>query len=169
MNNSDDDSVNLYHRINRLKAKAGGDPNDTREGTLEHGMIEKADELIKDFCKECDKLVAAVLEKLGAKWRDMAEMDKSPTRDKLAQEIFTFAHEVKDVAGMCGYTLMSEFAESLRDYITETSLDQDAQKVIVQAHVDAMNAALRNNIRDEGGAAAMELKSLVKVAIEKYS
>lgn len=161
--------VQVYNRINRLKAKAGGNPNDDREGQLQPGMIERADELIADFCEDCDTVVRAALNQLSAKWREMADMDKSSTRDRLAQEIFTLAHEVKDVAGLCGYTLMSEFGESLRDYIAETTLELDAQRVIVQAHVDAMNAAFRDNIRDEGGPAAQELKALVKVAIDKYS
>lgn len=162
-------SVEHFHRINRLKAKAGGDPNSEREGTLAPGMIEKADSLIEDFCKDCDTVVKAALEKLSAKWKEMAYMDKSSTRDRLAQEIFTLAHEVKDVAGMCGYKLMSDFGESLRDYIVETKLELEAQRVIVQAHVDAMNAAFRNDIRDGGGPAAQELKALVKVAIDKFS
>lgn len=161
--------IAVYNRINRLKAKAGGNPNDEREGALEPGMIEKADELIAHFCQDCDTVVKTALDNLSAKWKEMADMDKSSTRDRLAQEIFTLAHEVKDVAGLCGYTLMSEFGESLRDYIVETKLELDAQRVIVQAHVDAMNAAFRDNIRDEGGPAAQELKALVKIAIEKYA
>jgi chemotaxis protein histidine kinase CheA len=169
MSSSEDDSVEIFNRINRLRAKAGGNPNDTREGTLQPGMVEKADELIADFCKDCTTVVTTVLEKLSAKWKEMSGMEKSSTRDRLAQEVFTLAHEVKDVAGLCGYTLMSEFGESLRDYIIETKLDREAQIVIIQAHVDAMNAALRNDIRDDGGPAAQELKALVKVAIEKYS
>ncbi|MCD8497624.1 MAG: Hpt domain-containing protein [Alphaproteobacteria bacterium] len=169
MSSSDNDQVELFHRINRLKAKAGGDPNSSHEGALEPGMIEKADELIADFCKDCDTVVKHVLEKLSAKWKEMADAGPSSTREKLAQEVFTLAHEIKDIAGMCGYTLMSDFGESLRDYIIETKLDRDAQRIIVQAHVDAMNAAFRHNIRDDGGPAAQELKALVKVAIEKHS
>lgn len=171
MSSSDpeNDEVEHFHRINRLRAKAGGNPKDQKEGALAPGMIEKADSLIEDFCKDCDTVVKTVLEQLSAKWKEMADMDKSSTRDRLAQEIFTLAHEIKDVAGMCGYTLMSDFGESLRDYIIETKLDHDAQKVIIQAHVDAMNAAFRNDIRDGGGPAAQELKALVKVAIDKYS
>ncbi|MCD8563050.1 MAG: Hpt domain-containing protein [Alphaproteobacteria bacterium] len=164
-----ENDVQIYNRINRLRAKAGGDPNDDREGQLEPGMIEKADELIADFCEDCDTVVKAALLELSAKWKEMAEMEKSPARDRMAQEVFTLAHEIKDVAGLCGYTLMSEFGESLRDYIIETKLELEAQRIIVQAHVDAMNAAFRDNIRDEGGPAAQELKALVKIAIDKYS
>lgn len=169
MSSSEDDPIEVYQRINRLKAKAGGDPNDGREGEISPGMIVKADGLIEDFCKDCPKLIAGILEKLTARWKEMAAMGQSSTREKLGKEIFTLAHEVKDMAGMCGYTLMSEFGESLRDYIMETKLELDAQRVIVQAHVDAMNAALRADIRDEGGPAAQELKALVKIAIDKYS
>lgn len=170
MSSSDkDDSVELFQRINRLRSKAGGAPNDDHEGEIAPDMVVKADDLIADFCKDCPELMAHVLEKMTAKWKDMAGMGESSTREKLAQEIFTLAHEVKDVGGMCGYTLMADFGESLRDYIMETKLDQDAQRVIVQAHVDAMNAALRLKLRDDGGPAAEELKALVKVAIDKYS
>ena len=69
----------------------------------------------------------------------------------------------------CSSSLIAYFAESLRDYIAQTQLSLDAQRVIIQAHLDAMQAAHHRNLKENGGSVAEELKAAVKKAIEKYS
>lgn len=162
------DNVEMFQRINRLKGKAGGDPNSEKTGSIDPEAIAQADEFIKEFCADCPTLMKEVLDKLKIKWEEMKTAGSSAASDPIAQEIFTLAHEVKDVAGLCGYGLMSEFAESLRDYVVETDLDHDAKKVIIQAHVDVINVAFKQNMMDHGGDAADELKDSLKKAIARY-
>ena len=98
-----------------------------------------------------------------------AKVENAGTRQEKSEEIFTLSHEIKDIASLCGYALTAHFAESLRDYIAETALNLKNQKVIIQAHIDALTIVHKQNIKEDGGPAAEELKKMVKIAIEKYN
>jgi uncharacterized protein YjaZ len=109
------------------------------------------------------------LMQLDALWAEMRDMQDNEKRDELSKQIFTVSHEIKDIGSMCGYELIAYFAESLRDYISLAEPSLKAQRVIVQAHIDAMNVTHKRGIKSDGGPIADELKGMVRVAIEKYS
>ncbi len=153
---------------NRLKSKVGRDPNDRSQGFLDPKAIDKADSLIEALCAECPKAIAGHLEKLLAFWLKMRDMENCKERDELAIKIFTHAHEIKDIGSMCGYVLIAYFAESLRDYIDQTEFNMKAQRIIIQAHIDAMLVVQKDEIKDDAGPLAEELKKMVKIAIDKY-
>lgn len=161
--------VEIFHRANKLKAKVGGNPHSNTEGKISPEAIAKADALIQNFCKDCPAMMSEALYKLSSQWKVMKISQNSEERKDIAQKIFTQAHEVKDVAGTCGYHLMADFGESLRDYIVKTELNVDAHRIIIQAHIDAMAAAFRDNIKESENQAAEDLKKAVRIAIEKFS
>lgn len=161
--------VEIFKLANRLKDKLGMRVQTNEDGFLDPEMIREADRLIEVLCEECPRTIAGHLDRLGELWGKMRDMKDSPERTALSQEVFTLAHEVKDIGSMCGYDLIAYFAESLRDYIGRTELSIDAQCVIIQAHVDAMTVVNRRGIKREAGPEAEELKKMVKVAITKYS
>ncbi|MCB1531942.1 MAG: hypothetical protein KDJ35_03635 [Alphaproteobacteria bacterium] len=161
--------VEIIKLTNHLKRKLGMDPQDVAEGEIANEAIMEADRLIEELCSECHSSIGGFLKALGEKWSEMREIgEDTPQRRALSEEIFTLSHEIKDIGSMCGYNLIAHFAESLRDYIEETELNLEAQKVIIQAHYDAMNLAHKNDVKDDDGPVASELKQLVKVAIKKY-
>lgn len=161
------DSVSVFHRINRLRIKAAGKAEGP-PGQIDPERIRKADEFIGKICADCRTLISGVLEKIVVGWERMRGLPDSDERKAASQSLFLLAHEIKDVAGMCGYGLLSHFAESLRDYVVETDLSLDARRVIVQAHVDALQAVFRADIKDESVPEAEALKIAVRQAIEKY-
>lgn len=164
-----DIKVEQYKIKNTLKEKLGSMRVITNEdGELDPEQINEADELITDLCKTCLDDIGDNLEKLCGVWTEMQKVENADTRQQRSEEIFTLSHEIKDIASLCGYTLTAHFAESLRDYIAETALNLKNQKIIIQAHVDAMTIVHRKNIKEDGGPAAEELKKMVKIAIEKY-
>ena len=165
--NNDSMKVRVYKLANRLRRKLGQESKNT-EGQIDEAAIAEADKLIEVLCAQCPATIAGHLENINIHWAKMRDMPESPERDELAQGIFTLAHEIKDVASMCSYMLVSYFAESLRDYISKTELNVKAQRVIVQAHIDAMQTCHRQGLKDDGGPLADELKSLVKLAVDKY-
>lgn len=161
--------VEIIKLGNHIKRKMGLDPQDQREGFIDPEAIKEADQLIKDMCAECSNSIGLILSSLSEKWAMMKDIGHdSSVRQGLSEEIFTLSHEIKDVGAMCGYELIAHFAESLRDYIDETNLNLEAQKVIIQAHVDAMQLAHKNDVKEDNGPLANELRQLVKVAIDKY-
>ncbi len=160
--------VEIYKLANHLKGLMGMRFQNQAEGFLAPEAIEAADKLIAALSADCPRMIAEHLEKLAGLWKKMKEMPSSPERTDLSEQIFTLAHEIKDMGAMCGYTLIAYFAESLRDYIGRTDLNLKAQVVIIQAHVDAMQIVHRQGYKEEAGPEAEELKKMVKVAIDKY-
>ncbi|HRC27434.1 MAG TPA: hypothetical protein PKX87_08400 [Alphaproteobacteria bacterium] len=172
MNNSDsapggDNDVRVFHRINRLRIKTAGKAEGA-PGQVDPERIRKADEFIGKLCADCRTLLSLPLEKLVAGWGEMKGLPDGEARKAMAERLFLLAHEIKDVGGMCGYALLAYFAESLRDYVMETTLAIDAHRVIVQAHVDALQAVFKADLKDPSFPEAEALKVAVRQAIEKY-
>lgn len=161
--------VEMFKLANRLKSKLGMRIPGDDPGFLDPKAIAEADKLIAALCAAGPETIAAQLEKLSSLWLAMREMPESPERAKISQQIFTVAHEIKDIGSMCGYELIAYFAESLRDYIGETKLSIEAQRVIIQAHMDAIQLINRRGITSDEIPEAEELKKMVRIAIAKYS
>ncbi|MGH1457195.1 MAG: hypothetical protein ACRBDI_10470 [Alphaproteobacteria bacterium] len=169
MNEEDDYNVEIIKIRGSLKNKLGALRVPTNEdGYLAEENIEEADSLINEMCKTCLDDIGRNLDLLSQSWKAMQDLPDGEARSSRAQEIFTYSHEIKDIGSLCGYTLAAHFAESLRDYIAETALNLKNQRIIIQAHVDAMTVVYKNDLKDDGGPAADELKKMVKVAINKY-
>ena len=164
-----DVKVRVFRLANRLRNKLGIRAQNDHPGHIDPEAIKEADKLIADRCAECPVTIKAYLDELAAQWRGMRDMPQSPERDQIAQKVFTTAHEIKDIGSMCGYGLPAYFAESLRDFVAKTELELEAQRVIIQAHVDALQVVIKKDIRDIDAPEAAELKKMVKVAIDKYS
>ncbi len=162
--------VEIFKIANRLKQKLGIRPSGfSADGHIDASAIEEADRLIEVLCQECPSSIGGFLHDLSDKWSKMKTMDDGPERQEIGREVFTISHEIKDISAMCGYDLIAHFAESLRDYVDQTELSLDAQRIIIQAHIDAITVAHKQSLKESGGDMAEELKKLVKIAIDKYS
>ena len=166
---SSDIMVRIIKIANRLKMKLGSEYEDGMSGQIPADAILEADALIATLCEECPNAIGGYMEQLIERWREMRDMPDSPARDAISEEVFTLAHEIKDIAAMCEYELTAYFAESLRDFVAKTELDLEAKRVIVQAHVDALKTIQKQGFKDTAGPLADELKEAVKIAIEKFS
>ncbi|MFP4097596.1 MAG: hypothetical protein ACLFP8_05780 [Alphaproteobacteria bacterium] len=158
----------LIAKYNLLKNKAGIRTNMKENGFIEENKIKEADALIARLCTGSDQKIKEQIQKLTELWKNIQDMPAGDARKKKTKEIFTIAHEIKDISALCGFTLVAYFAESLRDYIAETTMNLKSQKIIIQAHIDAMSTILKTKISDEENPIALELKNKVKIAIEKY-
>jgi hypothetical protein len=163
-----EEKVILIKFANELKMKLGLRKPSNEPGFIDPKKIKEADAYITKLCETSNETIGKNLDALIKTWDTMRETPQSAEREKLSTQIFTYSHEIKDIGSLCGYALIAYFAESLRDYIAQTSLNLKNQQVIIQAHIDAMKTVHKNNLRENGGAAAEELKRIVKIAIEKY-
>ena len=161
--------VEVYKIARYLRAKMGVRFKDQEAGYIAPEAVAEADQHIIHLCETSHEKITELLNGLAELWSAMKDMKDTPARAQISEQVFTQAHEIKDVGAMCGYDLIAYFAESLRDYIGQTKLSVDAQRVIIQAHMDAMQAVHRQGFKKEAGPEAEQLKKMVKVAIEKYS
>ncbi len=161
--------VIVIELANRIRRKMGLELYDDRPREVDSQAVEDAEKLIEKLCAESHSSIGGFLEQLSEKWHAVRDITvDTEERQALCREIFTISHEIKDIGAMCGYELIAYFAESLRDYIAETEINMEAQRVIIQAHFDAMQLAHKQNIKKDEGEKATELKQLVKIAIQKY-
>ncbi len=160
--------VYVYKMDNNLKKKLGMHAEKIKEGFLSEASIEEADRMVAKYSKDGPETIDTLLNMLIELWAEMRDMPKSTERDTLSEQVFTVSHQIKDIAALCGQDLISDFAESLRDYVTRASITIDAQKKIIQAHVDALVVIQKKGIDDINASQAEELKKMVKIAIQKY-
>lgn len=162
--------VELIHLPNYLMQKLGLAKKDDGQqaGQVDPDAIVEAERMVEKLKEECPAAIAGFLEELTNVWIKMRDLPDNDERAVLSERAFTLAHEIKDLAALSGEELTTYFAESLRDYIGETELNLEAQRVIIQAHVDAMSVVNKQGIQDAESNMAEELKQMVKIAIEKY-
>lgn len=156
--------VQMFKLKNRLVKKLGMKHKDGQAGEIDPEAIAEADKLIAKLCKECPATISGYQDDLSEYWKEMRDMPEGKDRDAISEKVFTTAHEIKDLGAMCGLDLPAYFAESLRDFIGQTKLNLDAQRVIIQAHIDALQVVVKQNIKEGDSAVADELKAMVKIA-----
>ena len=159
--------IEIFNRVNRLKEKAGGSTGEGA-GKFSASSIEKADMVIEDMASLYPKEIENMLGMLGTEWSLLRGGTQEDEKASRIERMSHMSNQIKDLAGTFGYSLMEYFGESLREYILETDLSREEHYTIVQAHIDVMEVAFKQNLKSDGGALGLELKETVKKAIEKY-
>jgi len=162
-------SVEMFKRVNKLKLKAGGGLNDG-PGQIDQGSVDRANSVVMTMESLYPREIKNVITALNKEWDQMKALSEDDDKSKLKEKISNTANQIKDLAGTFGYDLMEYFGESLRDYILSTDFSRKEHFVIVQAHIDVIWVAYRENLKhDDGGPVANELKETIRVAIDKYA
>ena len=159
--------VEVFHRVNRLKIKAGGDTNSAALGQIDPRAVDKADTVITQAAEMYPMQIRNVLKMLNKTWDETKGKTPEQRKEK-AEKISNLANNVKDLALQFGFEIMGYFGGSLRDYIMKSDLTQPEHLIIVQAHIDVMDVAYREGLKDEESPMAEELKQVIAKAIAKY-
>lgn len=168
MKNSSEGKISIFHRINRLKLKAGAELGDERAGFIDPLSVYKAQRTIDAGEERYDEELEAVLVKLDSAWSDLLEAKKPELMQKIRNQLYNFANNVKDLAETYDYPLMKHFGKSLRDFADRVDPQSEPHRVIVQAHLDVMWVTFHQSIRTDEGALAKELKDVVAQAIQAH-
>lgn len=172
MNNSEEKNereIEIYNRINKLKLKAGAGLNEG-PGRLDPEAIKKAETVVMRMSSLYPQEIKNILKAMHKEWQDLKAADTPEKKSAMAKKMSNTANQIRDLGTTFGYNLMGYFGGSLRDYILETDFSRAEHFTIVQAHIDVMAVAFRENLKDDdGGPVAEELKKMVQVAIGKYS
>lgn len=166
---SEEKKIKIFHRINKLKIKAGAEPGDTRRGAIDVNSVKKAQKVIDDGGAVYKEEVKVVLNDIDIAWEDIKNLDDPKAFQKGIDSLYNHAHNAKDIAETYNYDLMAFFSQSLRDFCRKIDINNKAHHVIVKAHMDVMAVTYKNNLKDQGSAVAEELKSILAKAIKKYS
>lgn len=168
MSTNKNSNVEIYHRINKLKLKAGLPVYDSVHGVIQPKQVQKAQQIIDEKEEEYPIEVKDVLTKLQDSWKSYQE-SQNEEREEWLEKIYNYSNNVKDLTSMYQHDLMSHFSLSLRDFCEKIDLDKKEHHVIVQAHIDVMWITYEEKLRSDKSEKAEELKKVVAVAISKYS
>jgi chemotaxis protein histidine kinase CheA len=145
---------------NTLKAKAGGPlPK------LDDAAVARAEEALKKLSHNFDAWMREEVDKL-----ETAFAAWSPgSADETAEALYRRAHDIKGLAATYEFPLVTRIAASLCTLIETPELRERADEVLVRAHVEAIRAAVRDDVRAEdhpvGRALLSELEDRVAVAL----
>lgn len=160
------DEVEIFHRINRLRRKAGGDEHGGA-GMINLARIRSAETIIEKFAEKYPHELKLVLDKINGAWADIQSPDMTIAK-KGIEELYHAANQLKDLASTCNSPLMQHFGLSLRKFMERFDLSREEHRIIVKAHIDVIKVAYHANMKDGESEKAEELKMIVAQAIERY-
>ena len=169
MKKSNEQQVEIFHRINKLKLKAGLPVYDNVNGVIDPKSIKKAQAKIDEKEEEYPIEVKGVLENLAESWQAYQKAADEDARAERLEQIYNYSNNVKDLTSMYAHDLMTHFSLSLREFCEKIDHEKQEHRVIVQAHIDVMWITYEEKLRSDTSEKAEELKKVVKVAIDKYS
>lgn len=142
---------------NLLKAKVGG-----KLAPLDEKAIARAEAALKGLSAQFDDWMVEELTKLEA----AHEASRAAGHDeKEVTVLFRCAHDIKGLGETYEYPLVSRLAKSLCTLIENEPARAKAHAGLVRAHVDAIKAAVRQQIRTSdhpvGAALLTELETNV--------
>lgn len=159
--------IQIYHRLNKLKLKAGFGLDEEAMGLIDKNAIIRAQSRIEQKEMEYPVTVKQLLDDLSESWDALKETDESK-RHEIIESIYHYSNNIKDLTATYSHDLMHHFSLSLRDFCEEIDVKKPEHHVIVQAHLDVMWVTFTEKLRGEVGDKADELKKIVSQAIEKY-
>lgn len=126
----------IIERPNVLKEKVGG--------SLDAALASKAEQSVQlmagDFRQWLEDVVQAMAE---ARTR----LETVPLTRSCTGEFYAKALEVKSLGETYGYALITRFANSLCKLLIKLEGERPAPPALVDAHIDAIRAALRSNMK----------------------
>ena len=153
--------VEIVNPPNMLQIKIGGPIS---AGDLH--LIEKAEDAIKDLRHEFGNWLEEEVQKL----EDAAKLvrEKGLKGDE-GEQLFICAHDLRGVGSTYEFPIITRLAASLTKLIDMDEKRQKASKALALAHVDAIRAALSQNIRDTNDAVAAALAGELEVQSSEFA
>jgi len=143
---------------NALKLKVGG-----RFGGIDPSAIAKAEAALKSLSANFAEWLQDELSKLEAA---RARIKTEGLTPQTTENLYLRAHDLKGLGSTYEFPIITRMAGSLCKLIDDPDKRTNAPLFLIDAHIDAIRASVRDNIRDEtnpiGKHLAEELESQVK-------
>ncbi|MBO6728509.1 MAG: Hpt domain-containing protein [Maricaulis sp.] len=153
--------VEIVNPPNMLQIKIGGPIS---AGDLH--LIEKAEDAIKDLRHEFGNWLEEEVQKLEDAAKAVRE--KGLKGDE-GEQLFIRAHDLRGVGFTYEFPIITRLAASLTKLIDMDEKRQQASKALALAHVNAIRAALSQNIRDTNDAVAAALAEELEVQSSEFA
>jgi hypothetical protein len=146
---------------NALKLKVGGG----RLGAIDPAAIAKAEAALKSLANNFSQWLADEITKLEAARQQVRAQGATI---ETMENLYLRAHDLKGLGTTYGYQLITRIAGSLCRLIDDKEKRASAPLDLVDAHIDAIKAAVRDDIKTDdhpvGRVLVEELERRVKTA-----
>ncbi|MFQ5533211.1 MAG: hypothetical protein ACE5EM_00105 [Sphingomonadales bacterium] len=157
--------VRFYRFQNRLKKKAGG-AGAKGVGAIAPEVLLRAQQALDRVAEDYPDWVSKLIRNL---YEEHAHcLETTERRRGYFGNIHRIAHDMKGQGGTFGYDLISTFSESLCDVTSRTAGTSDSHVEIVKAHIDAMNAVIKERVKGDGGEVGQAIAKSLQDAIGKF-
>jgi chemotaxis protein histidine kinase CheA len=139
---SQQNSGQMIQPPNALRLKVGGG----RLGAIDPAAIAKAEAALKSLAGNFTQWLSDEITKLDAA---RAQVRASGTTPENMENLYLRAHDLKGLGTTYGFQLITRIAGSLCRMIDDKDKRGSAPMELVDAHVDAIKAAVRDDIKTD--------------------
>ena len=145
---------------NTLRAKVGG-----RMGAIDKDAIAKAEAALADLSSQFGDWLLEEIKKL----EDVQALIKSEgLNPENSDQLFYRDHDLKGLGTTYGFPLISRIAGSLCKMLDEPEKRAQAPRMLVDAHLDAIRAIVRDQIKDEGHPVGKILSETLEARVKEH-
>jgi hypothetical protein len=152
----------MIQPTNALRLKVGGG----RLGAIDPAAIAKAEAALKSLASNFTQWLADEITKLDAARQQVKAQGATP---ETMENLYLRAHDLKGLGTTYGYQLITRIAGSLCRMIDEKEKRANTSLELVDAHIDAIKAAVRDDIKSDdhpvGSVLVEELERRVKAVV----
>lgn len=152
----------MIQPTNALRLKVGGG----RLGAIDPAAIAKAEAALKSLASNFTQWLADEITKLDAARQQVKTAGVTP---ETMENLYLRAHDLKGLGTTYGYQLITRIAGSLCRMIDEKEKRATTSLELVDAHIDAIKAAVRDDIKSDdhpvGRVLVEELERRVKAVV----
>jgi HPt (histidine-containing phosphotransfer) domain-containing protein len=153
---ADHEVITPPHKLRRVIGPAT-DPNDDPIGRAEAALLELSGEFGKWMQSECERLEAA-----------RQDVMRLGFTEQTRETLFRAAHDIKGEAATFGYPTVAGVAESLCRLIEHTPEQSQIPKALVEQHVDAVRAIVREYSHAERTDVARALTKRLREVTDEF-
>ena len=152
----------MIQPTNALRLKVGGG----RLGAIDPAAIAKAEAALKSLASNFTQWLADEITKLEAARQQVKSQGATPEN---MENLYLRAHDLKGLGTTYGYQLITRIAGSLCRMIDEKEKRATTSLELVDAHIDAIKAAVRDDIKSDdhpvGSVLVVDLERRVKAVV----
>ncbi|HEX6860068.1 MAG TPA: Hpt domain-containing protein [Caulobacteraceae bacterium] len=133
-------------------------------GGLDAGAVARAEAALKSLSSNFDAWMAEELDKLEAARGRLRAEGMTP---EVGEALYFRAHDLKGLGATYGYPLVTRLAGSLCRVLHDPAERLNAPAYLIEAHVDAIHAVVRKNLRDEADATGRALSEELETQVTR--
>ena len=143
-----------------LRDKVGGGV-----GGLDPNMLAKAEAALKSLSGQFGQWLDDEIVKLeGAR----AEVQAKGQTPEAMERLYMRAHDLKGLGGTYEFPIITRIAGSLCKLMDDETKRSSSPMYLVDAHINAIKAAVRDNIRDDSNAVGRALAEALEHQVRAY-